>query len=333
MTIDVLFVDDSPSELLFLQHFLNRHEGFRGYVASTGNETIQRLDDGFVPNVIVADMRMPEMNGLQLVEQLRLKKFNIPVILMTSLGSEQLFVRALSAGAANYVAKNAIETDLITTIRSVVAISGNRRERRRAMELLTFQEKHFEIGNDDSAVSYLVPSMVDCAVQMNLLDAREVTQVGVAIQEALRNAIYHGNLEISAELQRAGATPLNAAIDYRRKNAPWCDRKVFVAMQFNRNEIKFVIRDEGHGFDVAAIQCVENGSRLNRSGDRGLFLMKEFMDSIEFNDVGNQVTMTKSVNMLSEAPSANSSLNQAVYANTVRLPLSGQSRKCVVELN
>ena len=57
------------------------------------------------PDIVVSDLQMPEMDGLELVETIRREHPGLPVILMTAHGSEETAIQALRKGATNYVAK------------------------------------------------------------------------------------------------------------------------------------------------------------------------------------------------------------------------------------
>jgi anti-sigma regulatory factor (Ser/Thr protein kinase) len=68
---------------------------------------------------------------------------------------------------------------------------------------------------------------------------------------------------------------------------------VLVDVKISTEEARFVIRDEGPGFDVASVpEPIDAAGEQAKSG-RGLALMRAFMDQVTFNDVGNQVTMVK----------------------------------------
>ena len=99
MAAQILVVDDSPADRLFLGHFLRRHTEFTITFANDGMDAIESVQRQR-PALIVSDLRMPGMNGLEFVRKLNVLDLNIPVILMTSFGSEQIAVDALSAAAA-----------------------------------------------------------------------------------------------------------------------------------------------------------------------------------------------------------------------------------------
>ena len=119
--------------------------------------------------------------------------------------------------------------------------------------------------------------------------------VGIALQEALSNAIHHGNLELDSELRQVDENNYYALADQRRKQHPYAGRKVYVEAALSRSELHFVITDEGPGFDIRKVLDPTAEVNLDRIGGRGLLLIRSFMDSVTYNECGNQITMTKHV--------------------------------------
>ena len=124
----VLIVDDSPVDRRLAGKLLERRpessndSGETGLVivyASDGKEALEAIARE-TPDAVVTDLQMPEMNGLDLVLQVRARFPLVPVILMTAHGSEELAVRALTSGAASYVPKREMATDLLDTVESVI---------------------------------------------------------------------------------------------------------------------------------------------------------------------------------------------------------------------
>ena len=294
MATQILVVDDSPTDRLFIGHFLRRHPKFTITFANDGIAAIESVKSQR-PALIVSDLRMPSMNGLEFVKELKALDLNIPVILMTSFGSEQIAVDALTAGAASYVAKRNLESELVSTILSVLAITERRANRRRTLESLTYSESHFVLGNDASSVAHLISHLLDTAGIMKLLSGQAQTHVGIALQEALSNAIHHGNLELDSELRQVDERNYYALADQRRAQHPYANRRVYVDATLSRSELSFVITDEGPGFDTTKVLDPTAEINLDRIGGRGLLLISSFMDNVAYNSRGNQITMTKHV--------------------------------------
>ena len=125
-------------------------------------------------------------------------------------------------------------------------------------------------------------------------------RVGVALDEALINALYHGNLQLPARELSGVRTALREGhrvdrVEQRRHESPYCDRKIVVTANLTPQQARFEVRDEGDGFDTEkiAVPNSQDIATLEAQGNRGLVLMMSFMDEVTFNEKGNQVTMTK----------------------------------------
>ncbi len=97
----VLLVDDEPSVRAALKELVQGH-GWEPLLARSGAEALELLERA---DAVVTDFSMPEMDGLELLRAVRERDEGLPVILLTAHGSERLAVRAIKAGAYEYVTK------------------------------------------------------------------------------------------------------------------------------------------------------------------------------------------------------------------------------------
>ena len=118
-------------------------------------------------------------------------------------------------------------------------------------------------------------------------------RVGLALHEALANAVFHGNLEVSSELRQEDERRFHALARLRRSLRPYCDRKVEVHSTVDRQGARFVISDEGPGFDTASVLPASDETNVLKVGGRGMLLIRAFMDEVQHNETGNRITMIK----------------------------------------
>ena len=123
--------------------------------ASGGQEAIQAMERES-PQLILTDLIMPDMDGLELVQHVRNQFPSIPIILMTAFGSEEAAMRALRAGAANYIPKRDLARDLVETVRRILCISTVHRHRRQLLRCLNCRESNFILENDPNLVASLI---------------------------------------------------------------------------------------------------------------------------------------------------------------------------------
>ncbi|MCA9035082.1 MAG: sigma-54-dependent Fis family transcriptional regulator [Planctomycetaceae bacterium] len=118
----VLIVDDEPAICWAFRECLT-DEGFEVGVASSAAQALASTDDE-MPDVIVMDVRMPGMDGLEAMQQFRKKAASIPIIIMTAFGSLSTAVRAIDGGAFDYLIKPIDLDKAVAVIRQAAAINS-----------------------------------------------------------------------------------------------------------------------------------------------------------------------------------------------------------------
>jgi len=288
----VLIVDDSSTDRLRAGGLLDQIDGLNIEYAIDGSDALVKIEL-HVPDMVITDMDMPELNGLELVAVMRKAYPVVPVVLMTSRGSEDIAVQALRAGASSYVPKRMLSSQLADTVRQVFAVAREDRGRIRLMRRITGQQVHFAIENDHELIASLVLYLQECSTIVGVCDEADRVRTGVALQEALTNASLHGNLEVSSALREIDHRAYYDLARERMALRPYCQRMIRVSAQFSPEEAEFCIRDEGPGFDRSTLPDPTDPANLERPCGRGLLLMQTFMDDVKYNAVGNEVTMVK----------------------------------------
>ena len=293
---NVLLVDDSPVDLLLFAGLLKKDADFVVRTCKDGKTALESMESE-LPDIVITDMQMPEMDGLELVKQVRERFTTTPIILITGHGSEDLATQALRAGAAGYVPKSQGNVTLLAeTVRHVLELSRTVQIDDRVNALTTQIIYDLQLENDET----LIPGVLQL-VRQRVSDgasADDVTllQIEVALEQALLNAIYHGNLEFGqySEIEFDQKSRISEA-KILASQAPYADRRVALAMRVTPGEARFVIKDDGTGFDVNEVSSIGLTQCLRGEGGQGLFLMWAFMDKVAFDKSGSSVTLTKRI--------------------------------------
>ena len=283
----VLLVDDSATDRAMIGGMLQKND-IKVRFAESGAGALKQLA-GSLPDVVLTDMQMPEMNGLELVKAIRGSYPRVPVILMTGHGSESLAARALQEGAASYVPKSQVTELLADCVRHLVSLSVEDSEFDRLIDHANVVDFQFSLHNDESLIPPLLTLVKQMIGGLNLCDATGQIQVGVALEEALTNAMNHGNLELTTEQLEEVGDDRAELIRKRSESKPYVDRRCHVRCMINRDEAKITVRDDGPGFDVQNSLDIS----VNEEASRGLVLMWGLMDKVVFNTIGNEVALVK----------------------------------------
>ncbi len=290
--VTLLVVDDNPVDRQLAAGLAEKALGWQTVPAADGRDALARLADR-APDLVLTDLLMPEMDGLELVEAVRERHPLVPVVLMTAHGSEALALEALERGAAGYVPKDVLERDLVGTLEQVLAAARASQRRLRLLECVERTESLYHLDNDRSLLPVLVMQLQESLVAMKLGDQTDRIRVGIALEEALTNALYHGNLEVSSDLRRHDDQSFYQLAEERRAQPPYRDRRIHVLARLDREQAVFVVRDEGPGFDPAALPDPRDPANLEKQSGRGVFLIRTFMDEVRYNAAGNEVTLVK----------------------------------------
>jgi CheY-like chemotaxis protein len=282
----ILIAEDSPTQAQLIDALLKKAE-FEVLHAADGREALSVIERT-VPDLVLTDLQMPQMNGLELVRAIRDKYSFLPVILMTAHGSEDIAVEALKLGAASYVPKASLNEKLASTVRSVLEVAKLNRQNQELLECMTYADSGYALPNSPPLIPALVRHLLNHTALMKLCDETGMVRLGLALDQALTNALYHGNLEIHGDTDSPTCREL---AQERSQQSPWRERRIHVTANLSRKEAVYTIRDEGPGFDPSGLPDPTDPANLESTSGRGLLLIRTFMDEVKHNPRGNEITI------------------------------------------
>lgn len=289
----VVVIEDSPLDQVLI-HGLLRRRWPELDVEVCGDITAAIHSVGQTrPDAVLA--HLSHQGSLKLLEALGAENEGLPVVLMTGSCPGELALQTIHAGATRYVPRGEIGSDLINAVEKVLRSTRRVAAHRRLMGSLFHQDLRFSIENDLELVGPFIDYVRDHLETATPFPGNEVNHVCLALHESLTNAINHGNLELSSDLRQDDERIFYALGEKRRREHPYQERRVYVAMTISEDEVNFRIRDEGPGFDVAAALARSRNVDIERIGGRGLMLIRSFMDTLSFNETGNEVRFSKRI--------------------------------------
>jgi serine/threonine-protein kinase RsbW len=113
----------------------------------------------------------------------------------------------------------------------------------------------------------MIESFIDNAKERFQLDDDIYGNIMIAVTEAVNNAIKHGNASDST-------------------------KNVFLSLSLHENLLKFIVKDEGKGFDFHSLPDPTSPENLEKPGGRGIFLMKNLSDEVSFKENGRIVELS-----------------------------------------
>lgn len=294
---NILLVEDSPTQAMQMKMLLES-AAHQVTCCDDGMPAIEHLQNGLF-ELVVTDLELPLMNGLELIKQMQCDFPQIPAVLVTGQGSERLAAEALRSGATAYVPKSMVDDMLLGTVEDVLGVLRTDRSYAELIQCTMENRLVFELPNKLSVLTTAIDLTMQLAAGMQLLSGTDRYRVWTALQHAATNALYRGNLELtreqwhqsSSEEEQADAPP--PIVTERLESAPYKDRKIHYDARLMRDLIRIAIRDEGRGFDTSHVADESSPRALSTDSGRGLVLMRNFMDKVTFNAKGNEVIMIK----------------------------------------
>lgn len=261
----ILVVDDEEIVRTTLKRVLNRNE-MEVTMAASAKEALELLKTRAF-DLIVTDVKMPEMDGIKFLKRVKAKDSELPVVVLTGFATVEMTKDALQSGAFNFITKPFEVENILSIIKKGLALKKKIVINR---EIAAFTKIAFDI--EIPSRSDLLGGVIFYILeQLKLMDfSHQIisTDILMTLDESLTNALKHGNKEDA-------------------------QKKIFVRVQIDPRKMEIVIRDEGDGFSPGKLIDPLSADGIERNCGRGVFLMKGYMDEVKFNDKGNEVNMVK----------------------------------------
>lgn len=186
----ILVVDDGQDNRAFIVEYILKPNGYHPLLAKDGEEGL-RMAIAHEPDLILLDLQMPRLTGLQVLEQLYARHLEIPVILMTFHGSEEIAIEVYRMGVKDYIKKPYYPEEMLESIEKALTETRLRKEKDgltnrilQANQELQKRVTEFEILFDTGKfittttnLSKLLPKVVDAAVEITEADEGHISLV------------------------------------------------------------------------------------------------------------------------------------------------------------
>ncbi|MBU1924278.1 MAG: response regulator [Candidatus Omnitrophica bacterium] len=261
----ILVVDDEEVLRQTLKRLLDSKDMAVSVSASAKEALVMLEKEKF--DLVITDVKMPEMDGIEFLKVAKSNDPEIPIVVLTGFATIDMTKEALQNGAYNFITKPFEAENIIGIVKKGLKL---KKEIVRNKEVTSFAKCTFDI--EIPSRSDLLGGVMFCIIgQLKLLNFNPriiSTEILMALDEALTNAAKHGN-----------------------KYDP--QKKIFVHTQVDKEKIELLIKDEGEGFNPDKLVDPLSSEGMERGCGRGVFLMKNYMDEVAFNDTGNEVKMVK----------------------------------------
>lgn len=284
----ILIVDDNIDLLDYLKDFFMIYN-YEVILAETGQEGVEKFRE-FLPDIVISDMRLPDKNGNIVVKEIKEIDKDVPIIIITGYSDHQLILSAMKNGAVDLLKKPFKPNDLKYLINKIETLFKKIKVKL-SSSFVQWEKRHLIIRND----IHVIRSVVDFIFSNIDYISEDVSFMKIGLQEILINAIEHGNLEITnrekGEFLDRG--DYGRILKERVQDPKYKDRVVDIKVFSTPEYLKIVIQDMGRGFDPSQIPDPENPENFLKESGKGILMAIHAFDKIEYNEVGNCVTMLK----------------------------------------
>ena len=289
--MNLLIADDSDEVLDFLQDFLVK-AGHTVFCSRDGEEALKFFQKEEIEGIFCA-LTMPKLGGLELLKEVKSANSRRPLVMICPTNDSENALNAVQLGACDYLFKAINPLELRRTLDRVESLHEGFHFSAYALDHLLQETRTLEIGNDFEGVNRIIAFMTQDLPSYGILKQEQLFRMNMLLKEAIENAIFHGNLELSSEMRRDNPKLFFKTAAQKRDIDPYINRKLILQYDISRNSAKYVVRDEGKGFVHGDLLDPGDPDNLLRIEGRGLIMIMNFMDEVFWNDRGNEVTMVR----------------------------------------
>lgn len=256
----ILIVDNNDELRLLLERVLGQlgHD----VVATGERKKALRRDDLDSFDLIISDLSEAEVNG-QPIGDLQRKHLVTP---LSTNGSTPDIIKAFKVGAANYLRSPYDRDELREVVEQTLAHKLQYVDDPQVLSHV-HEKIEFELPSDLALMNGVLEYLQERVAKLGLIKP-ERSNLFVALDEAFVNAVKHGN-----------------------KSDP--NKLVRITAELTPQEASFTVEDQGEGFDIHQIPDPCDPANLFRTSGRGVLLIYNIMDEVEYNAQGNRVKMVK----------------------------------------
>ena len=257
----ILIVDNNDELRAILEDALGSL-GHEAIVTGDRDEALSRNDlDQF--DLIISDLTEDLTTSVEQANENHRRHLLTPVFTNTT---DPIIVKAFKMVAANYL-RNPYNKDELREIVEQTLSYKLRYVDDPSLLSHTHEKIEFELPSDLALMNGVLQYLLERVAKMGLITP-ERSNLFIALDEAFVNAVKHGNKNDPTKLVRVGA-------------------------ELSPKEACFTVEDEGEGFDVETIPDPRDPANLFKSSGRGVLLIYNIMDEVEYNAQGNRVKMVK----------------------------------------
>lgn len=289
----ILVVDDEEVIRYTLQKKLSRM-GYNVISLEKAEDVLYLLKNGETVDLIITDIKLRKMDGIELLRRISTQDEPIPVLIITGLGNVEDAIKALRYGASDFIRKPFDVNDVAASVRDILKRRLEKKLSENLGEYMIEERAYYQIPNDPSVVNTVSYNLTKNLFPSGLCNNTTAENIALALQEAVSNAMFHGNLEITSSVrEERGIRGYIEEAESRKNDPRYKDRCVRIHYVLTKEYVEYSIEDCGPGFNHNSLPDPRDPENFFKNSGRGLLIIKIHMDEVEWNDRGNMIRMRK----------------------------------------
>ncbi len=285
----ILIIDDNYELLDYLKDFFMIYH-YETLQSETGMQGIANFKR-FSPDIVLTDIRLPDINGDEVVKKIKEINSSVPIIIMTAYSDQNIITEAMKNGAVDLIKKPFKSKDLKALITKIETFYKKNKIAHNK-NIIQWQKIHYRLSNDIN----LVPNITnDIFNKIDYMDDNSSFLI-LGLQEIIINAIEHGNLEINYQEKQRLLNSKNLydnLLRERAKDKRFCNRYIDIKVFSTPDYLEIEIKDQGKGFDLSSIPNPKIVDNFFKESGKGILLAMKIFDKIKYNKKGNGVILYK----------------------------------------
>jgi CheY-like chemotaxis protein/anti-sigma regulatory factor (Ser/Thr protein kinase) len=294
----ILIVDDEDSILVMLSDYFTSLT-YPVTTTRTAEAALKILKENRQIALIITDIDLPGISGIELLKIVRETKPEIPVAIITGLRTLDTAVSAIKNGAYDYLTKPFELGEVRKVVEKVLGYRSTAKKRKQIFCFTDAMSIKFDVPTNRLDANVVAEYLARFLVNTGFCNEDEFHQFYVAFTETVINAIEHGNLELSSLVKGEDFEKIKAFEELREarlENPKYGNRKVSITFLYNQDCFSLTITDQGAGFNWKKYVTDKN-QFYHISAEpygRGFMLIHHTIDEVYFNEAGNSITLVKS---------------------------------------
>jgi len=290
----ILVVEDNVSLGETLAEILS-YAGYDVDYATNGAKALKQISR-IAYDLIISDISMPGISGLELLERINTNENPIPFIVITGFVKSEFAIQAVRLGASDFISK---PIDFNVFLHSVSKQLAKHRKTNEIKYLSKYIESsvfEFRFTPEQFIEGNLTPVIANLPVEKIFNIPNSVfNEILLCVEEMLSNAFLHGVFKIPGRIREEEYQSYMNFLQETIRNKEIAEKKVYLTIFINMSgkKIEITVRDEGDGFDHSKFLQDDTSIIEFKGSGKGIKLLKILCDNIFFADEGRILKIEK----------------------------------------